>query len=232
MGKREKVRPPFVLQSTFSQKPRNRVSWRSDVSKYTISPTNILDSQESLPLGGVQAIIMHESRNSILLAHGQAADQCWWILRTSVISSTVCMTAIVFPYLLNIVRGQVSYSNSGNMQYAGAYHTVSYSKKLPRVQDSSYDRTERLTAAKSPPSLKFKKPPVRKSQMNYLFIRKHFIYSVKDSNAHLFYHFRRNIQFLGMHFIDSSEEGLVKFCMHSLPFLLSVWIDEAFAISM
>ncbi len=59
---------------------------------------------------------------------------------------------------MNIVRGQVSYSISGNMQYLEAYHTVSYSTKWPRVQDTSYDRTERLTAAKSPPSLKFEKP--------------------------------------------------------------------------
>ncbi len=34
--------------------------------------------------------------------------------------------ATVFPHLLNIVRGQVSYSISGNIQYSGAYHTISY----------------------------------------------------------------------------------------------------------
>ncbi len=62
---------------------------------------------------------------------------------------------------MNIVRGQLSYSISENIQYAGANHTVSYSYKWPRVQDASYDHTVRLTAAKLPP-LKFEKPSVRK----------------------------------------------------------------------
>ncbi len=68
--------------------------------------------------------------------------------------------------------------------------------------------------------------------MSYLFIWTHFIYSFKDSNVHLFYHFRRNIHSLDMHFIDPGKEGLFKFWMHSLRFPLSVWIDEAFVISM
>ncbi len=43
--------------------------------------------------------------------------------------------------------------------------------------------------------------PVRKRQMNFLFILTHFIYCVKSSNTHLFYHFRRNIHSLNMRFL-------------------------------
>ncbi len=93
-----KVRSPFVLRFTMTPfslllKPRERVSWRSDVSKYIISPAKILDSQESLPSGGIQEVIMHENRNLNLFMYGQAVHQCWLILRTSGISRTVCMTA-------------------------------------------------------------------------------------------------------------------------------------------
>ncbi len=68
--------------------------------------------------------------------------------------------------------------------------------------------------------------------MNLLFIRSHFMFSVKNSNTHLFYHLRRNILSLGMHFIDPHEEGLFNFRMHSPRFPLSVWIYDAFVISM
>ncbi len=80
----------------------------------------------------------------------------------------------------------------------------------------------RLPAAKAPPPLKFEKPLVRKGQMSFLFIRKHFVFSVKNSKSHVFYHSRRNIHSLGMHFIDPSEEGLFKFWMHSVRFPLSI----------
>ncbi len=37
-------------------------------------------------------------------------------------------------------------------------------------------------------------------QVNFLFIRTYFIYSIKNSKTHLFYYFRRNLHSLGMHF--------------------------------
>ncbi len=42
------------------------------------------------------------------------------------------------PPTYYIVRGQLSYSISGNIQYAGDYHTLSYSYKWPHVQDTSF----------------------------------------------------------------------------------------------
>ncbi len=64
--------------------------------------------------------------------------------------------------------------------------------------------------------------------MNFLFIRKHFVFSVKNSKSFLFYNCRINIPYLGMHFIDPIEEAFFKFWTHSLRFPFSVLIYAAF----
>ncbi len=50
--------------------------------------------------------------------------------------------------------------------------------------------------------------PVGKCQMNFLSIWTYFIYSVKNSDTHLFYHFGRIILSLGMHFYWPMRGGL------------------------